>query len=152
MNKKYVFKRIPKAIVEVDEDIIRLTRKGFFSFFMHGLKGQKSIPIKNITAVQLKKPGMTIGYIQFSQHGTLEDEGGIFGSMFNENSVTIRQREYKQAAELKEYIESFQRETSEVNNATINGADEIKKYKELMDSGAISTEEYECKKKKILNT
>lgn len=32
-----------------------------------------------------------------------------------------------------------------------NGADELKKYKELLDIGAISQEEYNAKKKQILN-
>lgn len=34
---------------------------------------------------------------------------------------------------------------------TSEGADDIKKYKELLDMGAISEEEYEAKKKQILN-
>ena len=36
-------------------------------------------------------------------------------------------------------------------NNSISVADEIKKFKELLDMGAISQEEYESKKKKLLD-
>lgn len=49
-------------------------------------------------------------------------------------------------------IKSIQ-ETQEVNNKveTISVADEIKKFKDLLDMGAITQEEFEYKKKELLN-
>ena len=42
--------------------------------------------------------------------------------------------------------------TTNINNNTIqNNANELKAYKELLDSGAITQEEYETKKKQLLN-
>src|SRR5690625_219696 len=118
---------------------------------MHGLKGEKTIPIKNITAVQLKKPGMTVGYLQFSQHGMLEDEGGLINSFSDENSVTLRQSEYEQALEIKNYIEDYQRKSDEsFKSSSSSGAEEILKYKKLAEDGVISEEEFEVKKKQIL--
>lgn len=38
-----------------------------------------------------------------------------------------------------------------IQNATASSADEIKKYKELLDSGAITEQEYEKKKKQLLS-
>ena len=38
----------------------------------------------------------------------------------------------------------------EAPNASISHADELKKYKELLDTGAITQEEYEAKKKQLL--
>lgn len=38
----------------------------------------------------------------------------------------------------------------EVNGATIGAAEELKRYKELLDSGVISQEEFEAKKKQLL--
>ncbi|WP_242831373.1 SHOCT domain-containing protein [Desulfitobacterium dehalogenans] len=35
-------------------------------------------------------------------------------------------------------------------NTSLSAADEIKKYKELLDIGAISQDEYEAKKKQLL--
>ena len=36
-------------------------------------------------------------------------------------------------------------------NTNISPADEIKKYKELLDSGAITQDEYDAKKKELLD-
>jgi len=42
--------------------------------------------------------------------------------------------------------------TTNINNNTIqNNANELKAYKELLDSGAITQEEFEKKKKQLLN-
>ena len=38
-----------------------------------------------------------------------------------------------------------------VQSAKMNSVDDLKKYKELLDSGLITNEEYEAKKKQILN-
>ena len=43
------------------------------------------------------------------------------------------------------------KENGETSNHTISNADELKKYKELLDSGAITQEEYDKKKKELLN-
>lgn len=42
------------------------------------------------------------------------------------------------------------KETSQVTNS-ISSSDEIKKYKDLLDSGAITQEEFDAKKKQLLN-
>jgi len=38
-----------------------------------------------------------------------------------------------------------------VNNSSVSAADELKKYKELLDDGAITKKEYEAKKKQLLD-
>jgi len=38
-----------------------------------------------------------------------------------------------------------------VNTTTVSSADELKKYKELLDMGAITQEEFDAKKKELLN-
>ena len=40
---------------------------------------------------------------------------------------------------------------SSISNAQVSNADEIKKYKDLLDMGAISQEEFDAKKKELLN-
>lgn len=152
MEKEYVFKSNAKAIVTVEKDIIRIKRKGLLSFATQGLKGEKSIPIRNITAIQIKKPGFTTGYIQFSQHGMMESKGGVFDSVSDENTIIFNKKDYEKALDLKKYIESVQDEQNNQSPLTSesSGADEILKFKELMESGVITEEEFEAKKKQIL--
>lgn len=49
------------------------------------------------------------------------------------------------------YLNKLPKQISPDNININNAADELKKYKELLDDGAISQEEYEKKKKEILN-
>lgn len=48
-------------------------------------------------------------------------------------------------------IEKYNEQHNTQNSPTLSTADEIGKYKALLDNGAITEEEYECKKKQILN-
>ena len=45
----------------VKRDRVIIIRKGMMSLMTQGLKGDKEIPLANITAIQLKQPGMTAG-------------------------------------------------------------------------------------------
>ncbi len=152
MNKNYVFKSNAKATVTVEGDVITISRKGMRSFLTQGLKGEKSIPIKNITAIQIKKPGITTGYIQFSQHGMMESEGGVFDAVKDENTIIFQKKEYDQALELKEYIESVQAKQNNQTTEKVDSseADELIKFKQLADEGVITQEEFEAKKKQLL--
>ncbi|WP_067838316.1 SHOCT domain-containing protein [Amphibacillus sediminis] len=152
MRKEYLFKSNAKAIVVIENGIIRITRKGLLSFATQGLKGEKSIPIKNVTAIQLKKPGLTTGYIQFSQHGMMESKGGVFEATTDENTIIFNsKKDYAQALEIKEYIESLQQsEPASTAESTTSEADELIKFKELLDAGVITEEEFAAKKKQIL--
>lgn len=54
--------------------------------------------------------------------------------------------------EIRGLLEKYKNsETYDVKGQVISSADEIKKYKELLDSGIISQEEFEAKKKQLLN-
>src|SRR3989338_5336414 len=52
--------------IELYNSYVRLDRGTMFGFLYQGLKGQKDIYFDKITSVQIKKPGFTTGYIQFS--------------------------------------------------------------------------------------
>ncbi|WP_242835380.1 SHOCT domain-containing protein [Desulfitobacterium sp. PCE1] len=49
-----------------------------------------------------------------------------------------------------EKIQSYLTNEQDEKNTSLSAADEIKKYKELLDIGAISQDEYEAKKKQLL--
>src|SRR5438309_1063922 len=78
--------------LEVTSNAVVIRRAGVMGFMSHPTKGEKSIPLESITAIQLKKPGLTAGYIQFSIAGGLEARGGVFDATRDENTILCWQR------------------------------------------------------------
>ena len=71
----------------------------------------------------------------------------------DENTVMIKQATNAEAREIKDYIENIILNRSK-NQGTVvqqaSPAEELKKFKELLDMGVISQEEFDAKKKQIL--
>lgn len=143
------------AILIVDENKIIIKRKGVLSFLNHGSKGDKEIFIKNITAIQLKKPGLTKGFIQFSLSGETASKGGVLDAVKDENSILIGDsKQYNDFVKAKELIESKINKSSNPTTITQNThsvADELIKLASLKDSGILTQEEFDIQKQKILN-
>jgi len=137
--------------LELYSDYIIIKRKGFVAKLNYGFtnpKGEKTIYLNQITAIQLKKPGITVGYIQFTLPGGIESRGGTFDAASDENSVTFYSGEqYKIASEIK--IEKL-RSLSSNTFSNVSNADELKKFKQLSDEGVITRGEFEQKKKQLL--
>ena len=140
-------------------------------FLASGVMGQgdKRIPIKSIVSVELgKEPSFMggISYIRFAtaadnevrKHSSLvdpslrmfENKGGQY---FNDpNTIQLSNMEqYAVAIKIRDYIENYQVES--VNPTVVqslSGADEILKYKKLLDEGILTQEEFDAKKKQLL--
>src|SRR3989344_8769340 len=85
---------------------IEIVRKGMMSFLTQGIKGNKKIAIKQISAIQFKPAGlMTNGYIQFSFIGGKEAKGGIFQGTMDENTIMFRKKNQPDFEKIKEEIE-----------------------------------------------
>ncbi|PDY25830.1 hypothetical protein COM83_02690 [Bacillus cereus] len=151
MKKEFQFKSAGKSIITIEGNFIRIKRKGALNFFNHGLDGEKTIDINNLTGIQVKKAGFTNGYIQFIFLGSQESKKGVFAATQDENTVMFAKKEQKMADEIKEYIEGFLANKSKPQvAATVSGADEILKYKELLEQGILTEEEFQAKKKQLL--
>ncbi|MGX5475990.1 DUF4429 domain-containing protein [Bacillus toyonensis] len=152
MDRIFEFKGAGKTIVRIEGNFIRLKRKGALNFLNHGLDGEKTIDINNMTGIQIKKANfITNGYIQFIFMGSQESKRGVMAAATDENTVMFTKREQKMAEEIKEYIENILVNKSKPQvAAAISGADEILKYKELLDQGVITEEEFKSKKKQLL--
>ena len=71
--------------------------------------------------------------------------GGIFDAIFDENTITFKDKEsYDKAQKIKEYIDE---KNISSDQREISGADEIQKLYSLMQKGIISKKEFEQKKK-----
>ncbi|MCP1324639.1 DUF4429 domain-containing protein [Bacillus sp. S0628] len=152
LDRIFEFKGAGKTIVKIEGNFIRLKRKGALNFLNHGLDGEKTIDINNMTGIQIKKANFfTNGYIQFIFMGSQESKRGVMAAATDENTVMFTKREQKMAEEIKEYIESILVNKSKTQvAASVSGADEILKYKELLDQGVITEEEFRAKKKQLL--
>lgn len=140
----------------VEKNSIIIKKKGW----IFAAAREKTIPIRNISSVEVKKPGfLAAGFIQFSIAGgatrdsSFKFSGGAFDAAQDENSVVfVDEKAYRIALEIKEYIENYSEAIPNKNQDTPNfsSADEIIKLKNLMDQGIITKEDFERKKQKIL--
>lgn len=149
--RRYELKSNGKYTIELEDNFISITSKGFSNFCNKGLIGTKKINLNNITGVQYKEPGVTTGYLQLVLMGSQEVKAGVMGAVRDENTILFNKKEQHLILEIKEYIESY---ISDKNRnkavSTVSVADEILKFKNLLDLGAITEEEYEDKKKALL--
>lgn len=135
--------------VEVNDDTIKI-KLGMLNTL--GRSREKVIPISKIVSVQVKKAGLQSGYIYFQTIGGLDNTSiKSFEEIKNdENSILFNSsKKYKIALQIKEFVEGYKQTTStgDINSV----ADEILKFKELLDNGIITQGEFEKQKNKLLN-
>lgn len=126
------------AYLELDDDYITLSWKGIVT---NRDKGHQKIKISDITSISLKK-GLLLGTIKIYFAG-----GKI------KVSYVDKERGLVFVNQTKNKIDEFKNsnfKTPNNNYNLSNQLDEIKKAKELLDIGAITTEEFEKIKKKFL--
>lgn len=162
MKKEYEFSSFSnggKTKVILEDGKITITRPGFISKFSHGFTGDKTILIKDISAVQFKPVGIARGYLQFVFVGSREAKSGIIRGERNENIIYFdsgfnNDKINKNAKEIKDYIENYNIKASQNSITNIYNStdkyDKLAKIKKLLDDGVLSKEEFEKEKQKIL--
>ena len=161
MVKEYTFNDPTmggKTIVSIGEGTLTISRPGLISKFSHGFSGEKTILLSQISAIQIKKAGISRGYIQFIMAGTKEGKSGaIFGDSKNENIIyfasTFNNKKTNAAAEeIKHTIEQYNlnsgRET--ITDKEADKYYKLLKLKKLLDDNAITQAEYESEKSRLL--
>ena len=117
-----------------------------------GNTGGKRINIADITSIQFKEPsGITVGFIQFSYPGSIDRKDGVTGAVNDENSIVVDNNNLTKAKEVVLYLEERRSNLRKISQAQpISSADEIAKFKKLLDDGVISQNEFDAKKKQLL--
>ena len=139
-----------------------ISRSGFIATASHGFKGDRTFFYRDLSGIDFKKPGLTNGYIKFIVPGAKDTSiNNILmftssDSMSDENSVILRAFNKNTPALSEEMYEFLMQKIQESKNptpsqSTISSADEILKYKQLLDAGIISQDEFDAKKKQLLN-
>ncbi len=159
-NKQYNFKSIQSgsASIIINDDKITIKRKGLLAVNAHGLTGEKTFRINQISAVQLKEAKMAIGYIQFVLIGSQESKGGLQAAMRDENTVCFdggfnAEKTNQEAREIKDYIENYISNMEKNKNVIVSQNDkydQLAKLKKLLDDNVITQEEFESEKSKLL--
>lgn len=140
----------------VYEDRVIIKHKGVLNFMAMGIHGDKTIYYADLTAVQFKKPGITNGHIQFSILGGRESVGGVLAASSDENTITFTEGRTVEAERICEYINDKIRAIKTgrvapvVVTPTFSAADELLKYKQLLDAGVLSQDEFDAKKRELL--
>ncbi len=95
---------------------------------------------------------MSAGFMQLSYAGSLESKGGVLGAVNDENSILIDYNTLEMAKSVYSFIERRRNEIQNKGNniSSFSVADELKKFKELLDMGIITQEEFDKKKKDLL--
>jgi hypothetical protein len=154
VKPEHVFKGRSGTLVLTDTGIEIRRTGGFLSTHT---AGTKTIPYRNITAVQFKMPGMTVGFIQFTLQGGLEAKRGVMEAVQDENTVTFGTQElaeeFLKAKQLIEERIHAAHTMSSIGEQKSSGGDDIsmlEKLASLRDKGIITEEEFQTKKKQIL--
>ena len=153
--------------VVVDGGFVTIQRKGFLARSGVG-KGEKRIPLRQITAVQFKPAGAMIsGFIQFSLGGGTERRSAFgrqsFDAASDENSVMFTKKQQPEFEELRAAIEQGiaeghqpvpARHAAPILAPPSPGADMVGQLNQLADlhrQGALSDQEFQAAKFRLIN-
>ena len=116
-------------------------------------QGEKTIYYKDAIGVQYKPSSIADGYIQVeTAAGGVTSSSSQYGG---ENSIQFSGKDRNAEAEI--IVDFIKNKIEEIKNAPVGGivqqvspAEELKKFKELLDTGIITQEEFDAKKKELL--
>ncbi len=139
-------------ILEVYSDKLIIKRKKKMLNTLTGMRGDTTIHFTNITAIKnTPARGMRSGNIifatpdhKFSSNPNYDDNGVTYTYNYNETAEQI-------ANYINKRIQEINSQNRNRNNShSGSSADEILKYKKLLDMGVITKAEFEKKKKQLL--
>jgi hypothetical protein len=156
---KYCIINLSGKILDVYDNKVIFTSTKSTSTLITGLafgtsvtQGEKTIYFKDAIGVQFKPSSIADGYIQIeTAAGGVTTSSSQYGG---ENSIQFGKDRNAEAEIIVEFIRN---KIEEIKNAPAGGviqqvsaAEELKKFKELLDMGVISQEEFDAKKKQLL--
>ena len=144
-----IFKLIGNvADLEVYEDRVVCIGKKTFKALMMGraYTGTKEYYYCDMTSVKYVAPSSINGFLSFDFPGSDNIEETFW---FDRKKEIIK--EFEKAYEyIKERIAFYKSQKNTPSIHPLSSAEEIKKFKELLDSGIITQEEFDAKKKQLL--
>jgi hypothetical protein len=140
---------------------IRVSCSNGFTLYARGAnlvvatnRKEELFPILHIQSFSLKEAkGIGFGKIVF-QNARAASAGigvgfGITSAIGAEQGFFFTKHENENARKLRDYVSNYEQNSS--NTGSVSVADEIRKLKTLLDDGAISQDEFDLLKKKLIN-
>lgn len=153
----YARNSIKDAVALIDDYVI-ITKGKMFQFlnFFDTDANTVKIPVETITTVNYKPSGILDGYLEFVYLGFMP-RGNDTVKHAQENVITFRgEEENKQFLVFKEVVEKrareIRRKETSSNSSSMFIAEELKKLGELKQNGLINQEEFDSRKKKLLDS
>lgn len=151
------------VIITANSESVTINRKGMRSFANRGMNGEQLIPMASIIGVNFKKAGFAAGQINFvtaagnqNTSGAASMMGGFANGAYNKaNNVVFRSGHNDEMTELKSFVDKQIMLRSKPKpvaqtQSTNSAASEIRQFKQLLDDGIISQDEFDAKKKQLL--
>lgn len=155
MEEKIIYEINPGlAELKVYEDhCLLIAKKNVFTLLVTNkfFNGEKKFYYSDLTSVQFRAPGMlSDGYLEFEYPGSRS--GNNANAYTSENAIAFTKKELPVMEDIYKYIDGKIREYKTKGNVTVqqSSAEELKKFKELLDNGIITQEEFDVKKKQLL--
>lgn len=137
--------------IKLEEDSVKITRKGIANFLTQGLQGEKVIPVHSIKAIQFKEAGKWMaGFIQFTTIGSIERRGGMLEATKDENAVLFERSQQASFEILRRIIEDKMRDAEQPISRADSTAEELERLANLVERGFLTRDEFEKKKADIL--
>jgi len=163
MPKELMSLKATNGTVIAYEDRVVISRKGFAAWATQGFKGDRTFFYSDLSGIEYKKPGMINGYMKFITAGTRDISPGVglmgssLKSVQDENTVILRAFNTKVPKSSEELYRLLMDKVQAAKSRTApsfaleSAPEQIMKYKELVDAGVITEEEFNLKKKQLLN-
>lgn len=161
MNNEMIYEvdgNMGKTLKVYEDRCIISTKAGVkAALFGNPLSGDKEFYFKDLTSVQFKNLGMTTGFLQFEYAGSHSGSNFLSENSFTFSASIGTAKYNKLKEEMPGIYEDIRKRINDAKNAqnapvvaALSPADELKKFKDLLDMGAITQEEFDAKKKQIL--
>jgi hypothetical protein len=137
--------------IQLTATSIRIRRKGLAALFAHGLKGDKEILIRDLSAIQFRDANLlTSGYIQFAFRGGSEAHGGILQATSDENTVMFSRSKQRDFEQFRDAVRRKMTPPAVSNSPKRSSLDELEQLAALLKQGVVTAQEFEAKKKQLL--
>lgn len=143
--------------ITIEGDWLTIGRKGLGR--LGHSKGDRRIPLAQITAVQVRSAGpFANGFIKFSIPGSPELRGGLQAATSDENAVIFTKKQQPEFEAVRAYVERYlttrystQSSRAQTTTPTADPIEQLRKLAELRDAGVLTPEEFEAKKAELLS-